>query len=326
MTMGTIFGSSIVADGELPLDGYPMFYGLSYDIKHARIRDNRCIVIIPKDAIKLEQLQKVARTVEKNEKLPVIVVSESLTAFQRKGLNSAGIAWYASEELFSVPFLAVSSIQVPKLRPATLLSAGAQRLAVRILDGSWDGLTSSQVAALLGKSLPSVSNYFREIEAICPDSIASSGRTRFIHAPREISGSWLDLFRTYLTNPCKRRAYYALPDGEVPCQLDLPISGVTALSRYTMIADNHYRTFALHEAAGRMRVRVESLLPGAIEVFRHDSPDISLEWWSYEPWNIDGSVDLVSLYLVSEDLANRENDERLADAVHELRGAITGER
>lgn len=325
MVMGSIFGDEIVAEERLSLDCYPMFYSLSYEVRYALVRDVRCVVIIPKSAIKLEQLLKVMRSIEKNENLPSIVISENLTVFQYRELSVAGASWYKSEDIFSIPFLAASSYRIPQSRAAAPLSTGAQRLAVRILEGAWDGRTASQIAAITGKSLSSVSNYFREIEAVCSDLIGTSGRTRFVNSGHLSKGHLLDLFITNLSSPCVRRTYYRMPNGTDAPHLDLPVSGVTALSRLTMIADDGCITYASYAPIGQIPVRVEKLLPEGIEVSELDAPDISIEWWSYEPWNIDGLVDLVSLYLDTSELAKQSFDERLGAAADELRGVITGE-
>ena len=325
MVMGSIFGDEIVAEERLSLDCYPMLYSLSYEMWYARVRDVRCAVILPKSVIKLEQLLKVMRSIEKNENLPSIVISEDLTVFQCRELSSAGASWYKADDIFSAPFLAASSYRIPRSRTASPLSTGAQRLAVRMLEGAWGGRTASQIAAIAGKSLSSVSNYFREIEAICPDLIGTSGRTRFVNGGHLSKNYLLGLFVPNLSSPCVRRTYYRMPSGvDVPL-LDLPVSGVTALSRLTMIADDGCVTYASHAPIGQILARAKKLLPEGIEVSELDSPDVSIEWWSYEPWNIDGSVDLVSLYLDTSELAKQSFDERLGAAADELRGVITGE-
>ena len=313
-----IFNMKVRVAGDADLRGYPIAYTSAYRCLDASIGGVPCIVVEPNGDVKPLQASKMAERIEAGEGRPCVLFSPKITAYQRRGLSERGVAWMSSEDTFHIPFLAAACKPArQRMGDGQALSAGAQQIAVNVLDGTWDGLTSTQIAEAMGKSLSSVSGYLAELSAIEPGMVGSRGRTRFAVSPLSADGrrELMDRLEPHLSSPVRKRTFLALgPEGEKLFRR-LPLSGVSALSRRTMIADDPWETRA---AAASDKETIARLLSRSERVTRNDSPDALLETWLYDPREDDG----VSLYLDVRDLAAGENDERLDQAVDDLKRAM----
>lgn len=316
-----IFSMPFRIANEVDLTPYPLLYRGNYEIWHAAIGKQACLVVIPKGSVKPAQLQKVIATLEGRERVPCVVYCPALTAFQRASLTERGIAWIAAEDVFSIPFLAVSSRR-QNVFPARSLSPSAQLIAVRLIDQSWEGLSSTQIAHRMGKSLSSVGNYLREIEAIQGAYIAHRGRTRYLDRAGRTAHEVYDELRLYLSTPVKRREYYAIHAGDGSWR-SLPLSGVSALSRQSLLQDDPWVTVAVGPSDNQT---FDSIVRNWEVVSIEDAPDVCVEYWAYDPAPMLSCVDNVSLLLDLEELVKNSDDERLAYATDQFARRVFDER
>lgn len=317
-----IFGLDAAVQRTAELRGYPNVYTTAYRCSTAAIGGVQCIVVEPRGEVKPLQIEKMFAALSSGEGLPCLLVCAKLSARQRRSLSERGIAWLAGEETFHIPFLAASCAPSrPGARGAETLSAGAQQVAIRAIDGSWDGMTTTEVAKAMNKSLTSASSYFAEVSAVEPSLIGARGRTRFIASPKTASDkeSVFDRFGPHLASPVKRRLYLVCGTKAQAQISRLPRSGVTALSSHTMLAEDPWETRAI---AATNKESLASLLEDAEQVGIYDTPDVLLEVWSYEP----EESDLISLYLDMRDYASAQHDERLEAAATELKEMMFDER
>ena len=315
---GDIFGMPVRAGSEFGFDGYPLLYGAGYAAREVAIGRMRCIAVEPKGGVRPSQCEKLACEVETREGKPCLLVVPRATAYQRRSLSGRGVAWLSSDNTFHIPFLATSSL-ASELRPAPkgALSPRAQQVAARVIDGSWLGLTTSEVAAELGVSLSSAVNYLKEIEAAVPGAVKSRGRTRFLSDAGLNAAQRYEAFRPRLPSPVVGRAYLKARGATVKAP-QLPVSGVTALARVTMIADDPWETRAARVGD---KGAAAAIAEGFEEVTRDDEPDLLLERWAYDP-GPGAVVRGVPLLLDLESLAAAEGDERLDSALAELKGKV----
>lgn len=302
---------------ELDLNGYPLTYRLSYRITGGLIGSVGCLLVAPKGTVKLVALINTVRTLQADHNVPCVVLCHKLSAYQARRLTDARIAWIQSDNSYYLPFLGISIREADfKKLQAKPLSRKAQRIAAHIIDGSWDGKSTTDVAELLGVSLASASNYFKEIAAIAPVYIGTQGRRRFISVPRDCTPRQLfDEFEPYLASPVQERAYLAPLQHETSPKPDGTwlYSGVTELSRLTLLEDNPWKTIATD-------LPISSFLeqhPYRYEIVTcEDDPGILIESW---PGGIDaeeGCVNKVQLYLSLREEA--DEDPRLEGALDKL--------
>lgn len=315
-----IFDMPVKLGGAVVLNKYPLYFSRSYRCQKASIGNAPCILVEPLAEVKPLQVSKMFEKLSASEGVPCLLMSPSLSAYKRSALSERGVAWVMSEGSFHIPFLA-ASLNTPRSARGSSdsLSAGAQQIVAHALNGSWDAMTTSEVSAKTGKSLPSVSNYFSEIADAEPSLIGNKGRSRLIVSPKETSErrSAFERLEPRLHSPVKRRHYLVCNEVAQKMCHDLPLSGVSALSARSMLADDPWETRAI---AASDKERLSALLKSTEQVDKYDSPNILLEVWSYPP----AGDDLVSLYLSLREYASKEHDDRLDEAVAELRGEMLG--
>lgn len=317
-----IFNMPVLVEGPADLTGFPSLYTHAYNCLKASIGDTGCIIVEPSGDIKLAQTRKMIERIQEEGTLPCLLASPHLSAFQRQSLSEHGVAWIKSADTFHIPFLAAASAADKKRsKLAAPLSLGAQRIAVRIIDGSWHGMTSTELAERLGKSLSSVSNYLAEIATIDETLIGSHGRTRFLRAPQTTESriGCLNKLEPYLSSPVKKRLFLVADKNGLGKLSRMPLSGVSALSMHTMLADDPWETRAVSTSD---KAAYGEVLQHSKQVTRYDGPNALLEVWRYEPRNGSESIDEVSLYLALKEYAQDEHDDRLDDAITQYRERI----
>ncbi len=155
----------------------------------------------------------------------------------------------------------------------------------RAIDGSWAGMTTSEIAARVGKSLSSVSAYFAEINAADSALIGSRGRTRFIASPASAAEqlTTFERMERFMTSPVKRRMCLAC-GGAMPTELSrLPLSGVSALSKCTIIAADPWETRAVASPSQKTpgaTLRTEGLSWFRALCWKSSYPSRSIACWA----------------------------------------------
>lgn len=305
-----------------PIDakGLPFFFSTLFSIVEGSLGETECLFVMPRGEVKLTPLLKAVERLQSDFLKPCVVASDQLSLYQIQRLTEERIAWVASAERFFVPFLGLAVMSsMKKHRPKTrILSPQAQRVAGRILDQSWAGKSTSDVAALMEKSLPSVSNYFAEISARSPEVFVTEGRTRRISPlsaaqQREV---W-DKLKEALVSPCLERFYVKRPKeagalGELCCAR----AGLTALSALTMLGDDPWPTYAMYGPDALDRLEAA----GVVRVDEGDGPDALIELWSHDVETVDGFVRDVPLFLSLRD--RKGEDPRLDEALEVLERRI----
>lgn len=314
----SIFNMEVHIVGATRLSGYPIAFTSAYHFCDAFIGDVPCIIAEATGDVRPLQVSKMVERIQAGENRPCLFVSPRLSAYQRRCLSERGVAWLAGPDIFHIPFLAASCS--PLRHQATQessLSFGAQQIAIHILDASWDGLTTTQIAETMNKSLASVSSYIAELYAIEPSVVGRRGRTRYLIAPSDPSRrhALFERLERHFVSPTKRRLFLMLDDAGMGIFRSLTLSGISALSRRTMLADDPWETRAV---AANDKDTIGRLIACAELVTRHDEPDVLLEIWQYEP----SENDTVSLYLSLREYAESQHDERLDAAIEELKGQM----
>lgn len=315
---------------------YPAFYDTAYDIRRANAGGVACLAIGLRETVRLPLLKRTIERLEGDFGLPCLVVAPRLSAYQRRRLSEEGVAWYVSADNLHVPFvgLAICKAKAKGRRPASLgFSPMAQLIALRVVDGTWCGLSTTQVAQLTGKSLSSTCSYFREISDALPQLVGSSGRTRFLAVdPKPAGRDLFDALRPRLSNPVKRVVFLKCAGGAADLErAGLLYAGATAYGRFARASAEHglassampfvpdgehgLPTFAIGPRGEK--ALADAGVPFAA-VSAVDDPDVELEVWSYEPGQGEcGCVDEASLALSLGVWSEQE----LLDALFALRRA-----
>lgn len=245
---------------------------------------------------------------------PVVYVRESVTAYTRRRLIEQHVPFVVPGNQIYLPDLGIDlrehfrakATPRPRFRPAT------QAVFLHALREEGDApLSTAKLSPASGYSPITLSRAFDEIEAAGLAESKTIGRERLVHftAPRRELWSRA---QSLLTDPVKSRQSIDAPQADA-IGLD---AGLTALARYTMIAEPKNHAVAMsREEWNSLRMRdAVSVVP------MPDERSYEVEVWSYAPQahRVPGVVDPLSLYLSLRASINREGDERTAQALEQL--------
>jgi DNA-binding MarR family transcriptional regulator len=165
-------------------------------------------------------------------------------------------------------------------------------------------VTPTEIAKRLGYSTMTMTRAYNELEDLGIGEFSDQGRERCLRFTGEKKTIW-EKSLPQLRSPIKRRLYIKTENKECPW----PVSGLTALAHYTMLAEPHNPVFALNSVDWKKYLQHHQVAELALQ----ELDSIEIEIWSYDPalFGQDGTVDRLSLYLSLKD----NHDERVESAL-----------
>jgi hypothetical protein len=320
----TLFGKRLEEIEPPNMSGYPPIYAHSADYGYHGIRIAKidCLLIFAKGIVRLPFVIKMIHSFESGGVGPCILYAPNLSTYQRRRLAEENIAFIVSENNLYLPFLGtIISKETSRVKPQ-LLSAQAQRLFINIIEEHWLNMTVSQLADAMEKSLPSISNYIKEIESIEPSLVRRKGRFKTVvpSFPKDKS-ELLVQFEGYLSTPKIGEALVGFNGKSVDWLGERALyAGFSALSRYTLLADDEIKTYILPGIRNE-----DGLLKHHTNTFVVEDVDEAIariEFWRYFPdFPINGAVDPLSLYLSMHNSTGAD-DPRVTKALEQTRELI----
>ena len=307
----------------------PRRYSDPFDLRAAQLGEGReFLVAVAANRPTVLSSRSLIRAIAKVDPRRVVIYSPYLDCGIMKVLSSEGIAYIKDENNVFLPFFGMAASPTPEGKMAKPLSPHAQRAALNLIAGRWDGLTAGELAEAAGVSRSTVTNCLAEIEAILPSALSTEWRTRVLKNPGMSKDELLGVFEPYFVSPVKSRkplrGHGAL---DALRSFGALLSGESALPYYSDLAHD----------AGVIRVALyRKNLTGAqkeagdgwIEAKWFETPDVIVEEWAYKhdshndisaPATGFAALDALGLY--AEMRGAGEDDVRLADAVAQLREA-----
>ena len=349
----TIFGLPISITCEVSFPALPFALTSQLSFYQGSIGDVPCVLAFPDSQvpsslgnskkrkskavkpIRPAQIEKLSATVERESKMPLVLICKNLSLPKRRDLTQRGVSWVQDSQNFSIPFLAVSCTKQRKLLELNQLSASAAFIAVRLVHKEWIDKTTSEVAKLMGKTVASVGNYFNEIEAVEPLLIERKGRARILSDGNKSSEELFDLFLPYMPMCAAKRHYYKACNKKALKQtISLPISGISALAENSNLSDDPWKTYAACSSLEKHRKEIDKIESAYELVELEDEPDILIEMWQRVPLvknqQVNGTdTELVfgtDLLIDCIQINEKEDDERVAQAIDTYKKEVFDER
>mgnify|MGYP002558445757 CR=1 FL=1 len=325
----TVLGMELVIGESASMKNQlPRIHSKRYDLRDATLRgieDRHFIAATPKSHATVPSAKSLTSTIRRlDEGLPVVICLERMDAGLKQSLVRENIPFISEDGNVYLPFLGIQ--ETPLLPIPAPLSPQAQRIALNLAAGRWAGVTASELAELCGKSKASITKYLREIEAIGPSLISTSGKNRVLDNSGKSREELLDLFEPYLVNPVKTRYRLTTPiDADVLANHNARLSGLSALPFFSDLAHDPSRLVV--EISHEDIVALRGALGDAWqETAWSENASLIIEEWSY-PIDVPSNssmtctnlecVDPWSLY--AELISERFDDVRVEDAIEQLR-------
>jgi len=293
-------------------DRLPFLLRDRYRFYQIQILETNCLLMV--DANKNEQspatIRKHIENLRAHAKDPVIYVRDRITSYNRKRLIEHKVPFSVPGNQLYLPMLGVDLREhFRKLQTASPeFSPSAQVVLLYwLLKGVDEPLTPMAMAERLGYSPMSMSRAFDELENAGLGEFTVRGRQRcaiFTGPKREL---W-SKSQACLRSPVKRHHYVMT--------MDVPLlrvrAGLTALAKYTMLAEPTRPVFA-------MRAKDWDALKEQHEVLivpTEEPQATEIEIWSYDPslFAENGLADRLSVYLSLKD----SKDERVEAVLNEM--------
>ena len=298
-----------------------------FDLKAAKLGEGReFLAAVATGRPTMLSSRSLVRAVAKVDPRRVAVFYPFMDSGMMRALASEGIAYVRDQENAFLPFLGMAATPVPETRPAKPLSPHAQRMALNLIDGRWDGLTAGELAEAAEVSRSTVTNCLAEIEAILPSALSTEWKRRVLKNPGLSKEKMLEAFEPFLVSPVKGRTLLKGKNAlESLRRSGALLSGESALPFYSDLAhDSGIVRVALYRK--RLAEAAKEAGDGWVEAGWFEEPNVVVEEWAYE---IDGANELSfaatgfgslsALGLYAEMKDSGDDDVRLADAVAQLK-------
>lgn len=296
----------------------PNFIAARYRLQMVSINEQKVIFLYPKTELEqIEVLKKHIARIQKNVKLPVVLVLKELSFRQKEYLIREKIPFIVEGKQIYLPFMALYLQErcsaEKKLQEEILPSA--QMLLLHFIYGGARELSTSQAAKDLELTPTSISRASKQLEEMRLLHIKKAGVQRIMQS----EDSPKILFQKAgdkLMNPIKRTVY--IPKEFVGT--DLLKSGYSALAEYSMLNAPNVRYYAAERISQWKEVMTNRLLDSKMQV--------AVEMWRYNPRKLSkrNVVDELSLALALKEDADERVEEAVEEMLNELWRKIGGYR
>lgn len=299
-------GLKITCDDWRPSDGLPFFLSHSASYTRCEVNNIAFITATIKSGDSLPGIKRIHKQLGKYTDLPVVIVSETLDARQRKALVAQGVPFVVPGVQAFLPFfaLAATAREPKKYRREGRLSSRAQAAFVTLATHP-EIESAAELREVTGLTASDVSRALAELDEQELIIREKSGRAMLLKRKRDTS-ELLETAQPLLSSPVSRTLY-----AKRSAALDaLPDAGETALAERSMLAPPAIACKAVSKK-GLKDLAFAEVLKGEID----DNDTIELQVWRYEPLVAgEKTIDNVSLAL---SLASME-DERIDKELNAL--------
>ncbi len=293
----------------------PLFLRTAYRFAWATLLGRTFLAAIEPDGVTAAtptEYAKHADALRNAMGMPVAMVLQPVPTHVRNRLVRQGVPFVVPGRQMFLPFLALD-LREHAARPivragATLTGAAQAILLGHLLGKPVDGVPLGEVAAAFGYSAMTLSKVAAELGAAGLATATREGRTRHLRFPMARPDLWKQAIPR-LTSPVRLRVWvrrWTAQDGRKVA------AGLTALERYTEIADDLVPTYAMARADLRTTIARGDI----VTCEDADEAVAAIEGWRYNPATIaiGDCADRLSLYLALRDTA----DERVQKELQKL--------
>ncbi len=291
------------------VDKLPIYLKRSYQLNTIILEGREYLLAQPKEAINLATLRKQYDLLKKLTEMECILCFQKINGYTKQKLIEASIPFIVKENQIYLPFLGVILANqderlLPEIKEISYLT---QKLLLTAIYIRWEKISLTEIAQVLDVSKMSITRCFDELESLKIPVIQRCGRNRYFiweYSSNDLWNRVLPIFK----NPVIR--IYRLDQPLEKCEF--PLGGISAVSHYTSLNDNEYRTYAI------TRELEKSLqLKGLLCVPKDEVPSEVIQVVQYRiPFGDGAAVDPLTAVLSLSD--EERQDPRVGMAIDEV--------
>lgn len=286
----------------------PLHYRGLFEFWLMFIQEQECLVAAPKENINLAHLRKYHKQLEIYTGRRCVLFLQNMNYYLRDTLLIEGIPFVWEGHQVYLPFLGVllDSNQRKIVPVCTQISFLTQKLLLQAIYQNWKKITVTKAAVLLDVTKTSVTRCFDEMEALELPYLLKKGRSRELSCETDKVHMW-ETLQPFLRYPVLATVMLRKPVSE-----KLPLSGISALSHYSLLQNDSYPTLAVTKKNHSVLTLSDNELSPAGEI-----PGCVIQKLGYQIFFGNGiAVDplTVALSLTEE----QKSDPRIAKAVDDM--------
>ena len=222
-------------------DHLPLLFKGTYVIYKVNSGGVEWIALQPNTNVRLSQIRKNRAFLEQKQQMNVAVFLEKASLYSKDKMTEEGIPFVIRNDTVYLPFMGILlGKKQRELKPVHQISFLTQRILLQGLYEGYDHDTVSKLAEHLDVSKMAISKSFDEMEYMDIGTIEIRNRRRTITIRKGDKEAW-ERFRPLMRNP-------VIKVFELKEDVKLPVkAGISALSEYSMLADNNYPTYAIEK-------------------------------------------------------------------------------
>ena len=284
----------------------PGFIDARYRIRRVTLDGKEVVFLYPKTELEsVSVLKKHIDRIQRTEGAPAVLVPERLTYRQKEYLLRSHIPFIVEGKQIYLPFMAVYLQERGdgEKQTAMAMIPSAQILLLYYIYHGCGELLTSDASQKLDFTATSISRASRQLAEMGLVQTEKRGVQKVIFSDKSPEELFMAA-KSYMSNPIKRTVY--VPKTEI--KKELPVSGYSALSEYTMLNSPAVESRATVSIAEWERVASGRL--------QNSEDQCAVELWRYDPRKLSAGecVDRLSLAL---SLCG-DRDERIEEAIEEM--------
>lgn len=291
------------------IDKLPLYLKGSYRLYTIKLMEKDCLLAEPKEFINLSALRKQREQLKKLSHMECVLCFDDVNTYTKQKLIEEAIPFIIKEKQIYMPFLgmALTNHDERLLQEIKEISYLSQKLLLVAIYQKWKKISLTEASNVLCVSKMSITRCFDELEALKIPLVSKLGRNRYFVWEQSSAALW-NMLRPFLRNPVAKE--YRL---DKPLDMrELPLGGMSALSSYTLLNDNGYRTYAItKELAKSLRIVDLPCIPNG------EVPAETIQILHYDiPFGDGTAVDPLTAILSLSD--EDKKDPRIASAIDEV--------
>lgn len=290
------------------LEKLPLGCRKAFNLTIVEIQKQEILVATPVNTLNLTELRKMRMQLERYTGYQCVFYLKKANWYSVPKMVEEGIPFIWENHQIYLPFLGLLLKKSEQRKPknCAVISFLTQKLLLKALYESWQDVSAIRAAEKLEVSRMSITRCFDEIETMGMTFLKMKGRSRRFFSLNDKKAMWEEM-RPFLRNPVIREfRLERKPD------VEMVLSGISALAEYSMLSEDSYVTYAV----GKSQVGVLGLRL-AQEVPRNDEPICIVQEVGYIlPFKEGRAVDPLSLTLM---LSDKElEDPRVEKCMNEM--------
>lgn len=295
----------------------PLFLVNAYIFFETSFLNNPCLIMIPKNDVEVtpHMIQKNWKQIIEKWNGPCVYISDTISSYNRKRLIQHYIPFIIPNNQIYLPdfgFDLREHFKQHRIHKEIFSPATQTVIISTLLKEKNERLIPSELAATLGYSSMTMTRAFNELETAGIGKLIKKGKERWWIFEGTKKDLW-EQTNDMLRSPIRSREFMKFLPGSkmMYIPLDIPLAGISALAKTTMINSPRLRIYAISVEEYR-----QTNIPKGFQHSPADEADLELEIWNYNPilFSHDGKVDPFSLYLSLRETT----DERIETALEEL--------